>query len=117
VKVLVTGATGFTGGHLARALKRRGHEVWAMVRPSTGAARTPASDLERDGIAIVAGDLASSESLAPALADKDFEVVYNIAALYRQAGLPECVYHEVNATAVGQLIDAAAGAGVRRVVH
>ena len=118
MKVLVTGATGFTGGHLARALKRRGYEVWAMVRPSTGAARTPpANDLERDGIAIVAGDLANPESLAPALAGKDFEVVYNIAALYRQAGLPESVYHQVNATAVGQLIEAAAAAGVRRVVH
>ena len=35
MKVLVTGATGFTGGHLARALKARGHDVRAMVRPST----------------------------------------------------------------------------------
>jgi nucleoside-diphosphate-sugar epimerase len=117
VKVLVTGATGFTGGHLARALKRRGDEVWAMVR-STGSARpAPVNDLERDGISIVGGDLANPESLAPAMAGKGFDVVYNIAALYRQAGLPESVYHQVNATAVGQLIDAAAGAGVRRVVH
>ena len=35
------------------------------------------------------------------------DIVYNIAALYRQAGLSESVYHQVNATAVGQLIDAA----------
>src|SRR4029079_5476729 len=74
-------------------------------------------DLERDGISIVGGDLATPASLAPALADMGFDVVYNIAALYRQAGLPESVYHQVNATAVGQLIDAAAAAGVRRVVH
>ncbi len=32
VKVLVTGATGFTGGHLARHLAARGHEVRALVR-------------------------------------------------------------------------------------
>jgi nucleoside-diphosphate-sugar epimerase len=132
VKVLVTGATGFTGGHLARALKRRGHDVRAMVRPSTRSARSPldfargdpepvegsgqAPDLERDGITLVAGDLADPASL-PAAVDHGFDVIYNIAALYRQAGLPESVYHQVNATAVGQLIDAAAHAGVRRVVH
>ena len=27
MKILVTGATGFTGGHLARGLKARGHDV------------------------------------------------------------------------------------------
>jgi dihydroflavonol-4-reductase len=117
VKVLVTGATGFTGGHLARGLKTRGHEVWAMVRPSARSARSgQATDLERDGIPLVAGDLAAPESLPAAVAG-GYDVIYNIAALYRQAGLPESVYHQVNATAVGQLIEAAAKSGVRRVVH
>ena len=116
MRVLVTGATGFTGGHLARALTTRGHHVSAMVRPSTHSARSrQATDLERNGIAIVDGDLADPRSLPAAVAGID--VVYNIAALYRQAGLPDSVYHQVNATAVGQLIDAAAAAGVRRVVH
>jgi nucleoside-diphosphate-sugar epimerase len=111
VKVLVTGATGFTGGHLARALKARGYSVSAMVRDPARAA-----DLQRDGIAIVQGDLAAPSSLPAAVAG-GFDVVYNIAALYRQAGLPESIYHQVNAVAVGQLIEAAAAAGVRRVVH
>jgi nucleoside-diphosphate-sugar epimerase len=111
VKVLVTGATGFTGGHLARGLNARGHAVTAMVREETRAA-----DLARDGIALVRGDLADAPTLAPALAG-GYDVVYNIAALYRQAGLPESVYEQVNAVAVGQLIEAAAAAGVRRVVH
>ena len=116
MRVLVTGATGFTGGHLARALTTRGYHVSAMVRPSTHSARSrQATDLERNGIAIVDGDLADPRSLRAAVAGID--VVYNIAALYRQAGLPDSVYHQVNATAVGQLIDAAAAAGVRRVVH
>ena len=110
MRVLVTGATGFTGGHLARALKARGYEVRAMVR-------TPAAAqvLSAAGITLVPGDLARPESLPHAV--KDIDVVYNIAALYRQAGLPESVYHQVNATAVGQLIEAAAAAGVKRVVH
>ena len=110
MQVLVTGATGFTGGHLARALKARGYEVRAMVR-------TPAAAqvLSAAGITLVPGDLARPESLPHAV--KDIDVVYNIAALYRQAGLPESVYHQVNATAVGQLIEAAAAAEVKRVVH
>ena len=33
--VLVTGATGFTGGHLARSLRRRGEQVRALVRPGS----------------------------------------------------------------------------------
>jgi nucleoside-diphosphate-sugar epimerase len=45
------------------------------------------------------------------------ERVYHIAAIYRQAGLSAGAYRAVNAVAVNDLIDAAAGAGVRRVVH
>lgn len=111
MRVLVTGATGFTGGHLARALKRRGHDVWAMVRTPQGAEHLPGA-----GIPITIGDLARPDSL-PQVMDGGFDIIYNIAALYRQAGLPDRVYHQVNATAVGQLIEAAATAGVRRVVH
>jgi nucleoside-diphosphate-sugar epimerase len=79
--------------------------------------RTPAAgqSLSAEGIAIVPGDLARPESLSHAV--KDIDLVYNIAALYRQAGLRDSVYHQVNAAAVGQLIEASAAAGVRRVVH
>ena len=110
MKVLVTGATGFTGGHLARWLAARGDQVWALVRD-----KARASDLASDGIALVEGDLTARDSLDLAVAGVD--VVYNIAALYRQAGLPERTYHTVNADAVGWLIEAAARAGVQRVVH
>ncbi|MSO30869.1 MAG: NAD-dependent epimerase/dehydratase family protein, partial [Acidobacteria bacterium] len=43
--------------------------------------------------------------------------VYHIAAIYRQAGVSRDLYRAVNATAVGQLVEAAAAGGVRRVVH
>ena len=52
-----------------------------------------------------------------ARAVKDVDVVYHIAAVYRQAGIPASTYRAVNVTAVGALIEAAAAAGVRRVVH
>lgn len=111
MRVLVTGATGFTGGHLAAALAARGCEVRTLVRDP---ARLGA-DLTRAGVAIVAGDLRDSEALRRATAG--VEVAYHIAAIYRQAGLPDERYREINATAVERLIEAAASNGVRRVVH
>jgi dihydroflavonol-4-reductase len=109
VRVLVTGATGFTGGHLARGLAARGHDVRALVRdPAT-------ADLARQNLDLVAGDLRDTAALARAVAG--VEVVYHVAAIYRQAGVSRDTYRAVNATAVGQLVDAAGKAGVRRVVH
>ena len=106
----MTGATGFTGGHLARALARRGYDVRALVRDDTRGA-----DLARAGVILVPGDLTDASSRVRAL--EGVEVVYNIAALYRQAGLAESTYRRVNALAVGDLVAAAAGARVRRIVH
>ena len=110
MRVLVTGAAGFTGGHLARLLAGRGYQVRALVR-EVARAEPPAAG----GVELVAGDLRDPGSIAVAL--RDVSVVYNVAALYREAGLPDDTYFEVNARAVARLIAAAAHAGVRRVVH
>lgn len=111
MRSLVTGATGFTGGHLARALVARGDAVSALVRGESAAAAA----LAGAGIALVRGDLRDRPALAAATAEVD--VVYHIAAIYRQAGLPDEIYRAVNATAVKEIIEAAARAGVKRVVH
>lgn len=107
---LVTGATGFTGGHLARSLVAHGHAVRALVRDPSRA-----RDLEHAGVQLAVGDLRDSGAVAKALDAVD--VVYNVAAIYRQAGVSTETYRAVNATSVGHLIVAAAEAGVRRVVH
>jgi nucleoside-diphosphate-sugar epimerase len=111
MRSVVTGATGFTGGHLARALARRGDQVRALVR--TRDQRSAA--LEAAGIAIYEGDLLDSDSLTRLMADAD--IIYNIAASYRQASAGRETYVGINATAVARLIELAADTTVRRVVH
>lgn len=110
MKALVTGATGFTGGQLALRLQKQGDSVRAIVRDPS-----KATDLAAAGIEVVKGDLTDRASVAAAI--RGVDVVYNIGALYRTAGLKEAVYRAVNADAVPMIIECAKEAGVRRVVH
>ena len=107
---LVTGASGFTGSHLARHLVRSGRQVRALVRTPDRSAELAAA-----GIELAVGDIRDPEALRRATAGVD--VVYNIAALYRQAGLAKEAYRQVNAVAAGAIVEAAAASGVKRVVH
>ena len=69
MRVLVTGATGFTGGHLARHLVARGNQVWALIRSATpGPAR---EELTRAGVQLLEGDLRDKASLERACAGVD----------------------------------------------
>jgi dihydroflavonol-4-reductase len=110
VRVLVTGATGFTGGHLARSLAAGGDAVRALVRDVSKAPGLAAAHVE-----LVPGDLRDRAAVERAAAGAD--VVYHIAAIYRQAGLRDEEYRAVNAGAVRTVIEAAAKGGARRVVH
>ena len=110
MKALVTGATGFTGGHLARYLAARGDAVRVLVRQPSQAEQQAFAGMET-----VVGDLETGDNLLRAAEGVD--VVFNVAALYRQAGLPEATYRRVNAEAPGAIVEASAKAGVRRVVH
>jgi len=109
-RVLVTGATGFTGSHLATRLVGEGHDVRLLVRPTSSAPR-----LELSGAHIVTGDLADEYSVWKAVNGVD--VVYHVAALFRKAGLPDSDYRATNVDGTINLLDAAHRAGVRRFVH
>jgi dihydroflavonol-4-reductase len=110
VQDLVTGATGFTGGHLARALVARGHQVRALVRDKANAA-----ELAEAGITVAIGDIRDRRAVDDAMSGVD--VVYHIAAVYRQASISRETYYATNAAAVKEVVEAAARAAVRRVVH
>jgi dihydroflavonol-4-reductase len=111
VKVLVTGATGFTGGHLAQHLVNRGDEVRVLVRPRSRE-RFDRSPLPEKGVVAVDGDLTDAASVRRAVDGVD--VVYHIAATYREAGQP---YRAINVDGTRHVLEAAKDAGVKRVVH
>jgi nucleoside-diphosphate-sugar epimerase len=106
---LVTGAAGFVGSNLVRHLAAGGQKVRAMVRDRQRAPDFPA------GVEIVEADLRDGESMRRAMAGVGS--VHHIAALFRQAGLPDSAYVEVNVEGVRRVFDAAIAAGIPRLIH
>lgn len=110
IKILVTGATGFTGGRLARRLAAQGASVRTLARP-----HEDCTALQEEGIEIVRGDLTDRDSLPPAV--EGVETVYHIAAAFREEGVPRKFFWDVNVKGARNLIDASRAAGIRRFVH
>jgi dihydroflavonol-4-reductase len=77
--------------------------------------RAPARGVPADALDYYYGDLRDAAAVERAADGVD--VIYHIAALYREAGLPESEYRAVNVEAVRTIVDAARRGGVRRVVH
>ena len=107
--VLVTGATGFLGGHLAAALVSRGHRVRALSRRTSGL-----DALERLGVEVFRGDLADRESLVRAARGAD--VVFHAAGRVSDWG-PREAFLAANAEGTRNVVAACLEAGVRRLVH
>lgn len=114
MKVLVTGATGFTGGHLARFLAGCGDEVRALVRPRSRA-RFDRSPLPAEGVTAVDGDVMDAAAVRRAV--DGVEVVYHIAATYREAGQPDSAYRAINVEGTRHVLEAARATGTTRLVH
>ena len=109
--ILVTGATGFLGSAVARALLGRGEAVRVLVRPTNRDRRNIAGlDVE-----IAEGDLKDPPSLRDAL--RNCRALYHTAADYRLwARDPRAIY-ETNVAATGRLLRVACDEGVQRIVY
>lgn len=101
MRVLVTGATGFVGSHLAEALVAAGHDVRAMTRAPERYAGA--------GVA-VRGDVGDPATLAAALADQE-------AAYYLVHSLDAADFTERDRRGAAAFADAARQAGVGQVVY
>ena len=110
-RIFITGATGFLGAALARALVREGMEVHALARPS-------ADRNALEGIPVIwhEGDLRSQDTLARALSGVSW--VIHAAGQLGTALLPEHTYQQVNVEGTRHVLAAAMQADSKpRVLH
>ncbi len=108
MKVLVTGATGLVGSHLAEQLIKRGDRVKALVRKTSDT-----SHLGEKQIELVYGDLRDYESLKQAVSG--VEVVYHCAALVLEWGAWKDFY-QINVLGTKNLLEACLNSNIRRFV-
>ena len=107
---LITGATGFIGGHLARRLQTaEGVQVRALVRSPQKAA-----PLEALGVEIVPGDITDPEAVREAM--RGAQIVYHAAAWADEQGDRDAVW-AVNVGGTQHTLDAALAEGVERFIH
>jgi dihydroflavonol-4-reductase len=110
MKALVTGATGFVGAAVARALGAAGWQVRVLVRGGSDR-----GNLQRLAAEVVEGDLADSGSLERAL--EGCEALFHVAADYRLGARdPEPLYR-TNVEGTRNILNAARTAGVARIVY
>src|SRR4051812_12191108 len=107
---LVTGATGFVGAAVARALVRTGQKVRVLARPN-GDRR----NLEGLPVEIAEGSLQDPQSLAKAVAGCRY--LFHVAADYRLWVPDPQAMHRVNVAGTRALMLAAQEAGVERIVY
>jgi len=110
MRAFVTGATGFIGSNLVRALLADGHEVRALVRPAGDLRNLSGLPVE-----LVGGDLESRRKLAEQVGG--CEVVFHVAAHYSFWARDRESIYRVNVTGTENLLAAAHTARARRFVH
>lgn len=109
MKVLVTGAAGLLGSHVAELSLERGHVVRVMVRPNENV-----SWLAQRGVEVCQGDLTDRSFLEAAVDGIDYAL--HCAARTGPWG-NESEYERVNVYGPKLLVEVAMAAGVRRIVH
>jgi dihydroflavonol-4-reductase len=108
--VLVTGGTGFLGGAIVERLLADGREVKALARSDDSAGALRALGAEP-----VRGDILDPEALTAAM--RGSEVVYHAAGINALCFRDTAPLFEVNVRGSRNVVNAAAAAGVRRVVY
>ncbi|MGH8149845.1 MAG: hopanoid-associated sugar epimerase [Steroidobacteraceae bacterium] len=110
MKALVTGASGFVGAAIARALASRGWEVRGLLRASSERRNVAGLPLE-----VALGDLSDGESLGQALAGCD--ALFHAAADYRLGALDPRALYRTNVEGTRSILEAAGRARVPRIVY
>lgn len=110
MKALVTGATGFVGAAVARAVAASGTDVRVLVRQDSELGNLDGLTVEH-----VHGDLRNPDSLRHALAG--CRQLYHVAAHYALWAKDPSIFYDINVTGTRMLMEAAGEAGVERIVY
>ena len=107
MRILVTGATGFVGQHLLPYLEKQGHEVYALVRPSTDGSKVYTNHLY-----VFEDDI---EHLASYLLENHVDGIIHLASLYIAEHKPEDIKNIVTSNVYlgTAVMEAAVKAGVK----
>src|SRR3989344_2100082 len=119
MKILVTGATGFIGSHLAERLVKDRHRVRALVREkATKDNPEPKNDavelLKRLKVEIAYGDLLDIKSLEKAV--KNIDVIFHLAAIARPMAIPDELYFKVNEQGTKNLLEACKNKKLKKII-
>lgn len=110
MRYLVTGATGFIGGHVARQLLADGHDVVALVRT-----RAKALALEELGVELKEGDITRRDSIPPAMDGVDG--VFHLAAWYKVGARNADMARAINVDGTRNVLESARKLRIPKVVY
>lgn len=110
MKVFITGATGFIGGHLVRRLAGTGHEMRCLVRDTS-----LTDDTERHGAELYIGDVTDRSLLVEGMSGCDCLV--HLANVYSMWERDRSVYRSVNVEGTRNVMESALEAGLSKAVH
>ncbi len=107
MKVLVTGGTGFVGGHLVRELLRNGHRVVLLSHHRAGGAE--------QGVTVVRGDVTDPVSVGAAAWGCDAAI--NLVGIIREFPSRGVTFDRLHPLATRNVVDAAKEAGIKRYLQ
>ena len=110
MKALVTGASGFTGSHLVRALEQRGDSIVALVRKTSDLSRLKASKAK-----LVYGDITDRPTLEAAMQGVD--TVFHTAAYVELGVVDAAKMTQINVEGTRAVLQAAEVVGVSKLIY
>lgn len=108
-RVVITGASGFIGSAVARAVQARGAEIVLVVEPGADERNLIAIDAKR-----TVADIRDATAIRAACQDARF--VFHVAAIYRFWARDPRTFYDVNVGGTVNVLDAVRAAGCERLV-